>query len=83
MGVAWRSRKSPATGEAASGLLRTLQSGGGVGRLASPRHRRYRVSMQDPYRVLNVSREAGQATIKAAYRALAKRLHPDRNPGDA
>jgi DnaJ-class molecular chaperone len=39
--------------------------------------------MQDPYRVLNVSREAGQATIKAAYRALAKRLHPDRNPGDA
>jgi DnaJ-class molecular chaperone len=38
--------------------------------------------MDDPYRLLNVSREAGQATIKAAYRALAKRLHPDRNPGD-
>lgn len=39
--------------------------------------------MQDPYRILNVAREAGQATIKAAYRELAKRLHPDRNPGDA
>jgi DnaJ-class molecular chaperone len=39
--------------------------------------------MQDPYRVLNVPRQAGQAAIKAAYRELAKRLHPDRNPGDA
>jgi curved DNA-binding protein CbpA len=28
--------------------------------------------MQDPYRILNVAREAGQATIKAAYRELAK-----------
>lgn len=39
--------------------------------------------MQDPYRILNVSREAGQAAIKAAYRELAKKLHPDRNPGDS
>lgn len=39
--------------------------------------------MQDPYRILNVAREAGQAAIKAAYRELAKKLHPDRNPGDS
>jgi len=39
--------------------------------------------MTDPYRVLNVPRDADPAAIKAAYRKLAKRLHPDRNPGDA
>jgi len=39
--------------------------------------------MLDPYRVLNVPRDADVATIKAAYRTLAKSLHPDRNPGDA
>lgn len=38
--------------------------------------------MQDPYVALNVPRGADQATIKRAYRALAKALHPDRNPGD-
>jgi DnaJ-class molecular chaperone len=39
--------------------------------------------MTDPYRVLNVPRTADQATIKQAYRKLAKSLHPDRNPGNA
>lgn len=39
--------------------------------------------MTDPYRVLNVPRDADQATIKQAYRKLAKTLHPDRNPGSA
>jgi DnaJ-class molecular chaperone len=38
--------------------------------------------MLDPYRVLNVSRSADAAAIKAAYRKLAKTLHPDANPGD-
>ena len=31
----------------------------------------------DPYRVLGVSRRSSQAEIKAAYRALVKRHHPD------
>jgi DnaJ-class molecular chaperone len=38
--------------------------------------------MLDPYRVLNVPRSADAAAIKAAYRKLAKTLHPDANPGD-
>ena len=37
--------------------------------------------MEDPYKVLGVERTASQDAIRAAYRKLAKRLHPDLNPG--
>ena len=38
---------------------------------------------RDYYEVLGVSRDADDAALKKAYRALAKKYHPDSNPGDA
>ena len=38
---------------------------------------------RDYYEVLGVDKNADEAAIKKAYRALAKKYHPDMNPGDA
>ena len=39
-------------------------------------------SKRDYYEVLGVDRGADETTIKKAYRQLAKKYHPDMNPGD-
>lgn len=38
---------------------------------------------RDYYEELGVDKNADEATIKKAYRSLAKKYHPDMNPGDA
>lgn len=38
--------------------------------------------MKDPYEILGIARTASADEVRSAYRRLAKKLHPDLNPGD-
>ena len=38
--------------------------------------------IDDPYKVLGLERGASDEEVKKAYRRLAKKYHPDANPGD-
>jgi DnaJ-class molecular chaperone len=38
--------------------------------------------LRDPYEILDVKRDAAAEEIRNAYRRLAKKLHPDLNPGN-
>lgn len=38
--------------------------------------------VEDPYKVLGLDRNASDEDVKRAYRTLAKKYHPDLNPGD-
>lgn len=49
----------------------------------APKFIKTRMAKRDYYEVLEVARNASEADLKKAYRRLAMKYHPDRNPDDA
>jgi DnaJ-class molecular chaperone len=45
-------------------------------------YRQVEQALNDPYQTLGVNKDASQDDIQKAYRRLAKKLHPDLNPGN-
>ena len=39
----------------------------------------YTLELPNYYKLLNIERHASDAQIKAAYRSMSRRIHPDRN----
>jgi DnaJ-class molecular chaperone len=65
-------------------FLRQPQGGGKLSPVCDHRGAAYiRGMAQDPYSVLGVPKDASADDIKAAFRKLAKKHHPDLNPGNA